>query len=359
MPFSGEHSCRLIPPGEFSEFRRQNNFRQIDGKRVDAIFGIRDGEAELQAIRYPKNVWTSADARSHCSAQDGILFEPASQPQIREERMAHKSKFIRPEEIKILDKANGRISAVVSTESVDRDGDIIRQANWDLDHFKSHPILLSSHNYRGLQNQIGEWTDMRVEGNKLVGDAQYYIKQGNPEADWAFVLASKGRAAFSVGFVPDMSKAKQIEAAGNLSYEFQGQELLEVSQVTVPSNADALQSLKSYGVHPDMDILIDDVIELQRDMEGYAPKKPKKSIEDDLYDPSPGLVIRFASREEELKYIAHEIAQELKDDILAIVDNAPYAVDPVEAIGEPAQTPDLDEMIKEIVQTRIGGRNGR
>ena len=37
MPFSGEHSCRLIAPGEFSEFRRQNNFRQIDGKRVDAI----------------------------------------------------------------------------------------------------------------------------------------------------------------------------------------------------------------------------------------------------------------------------------------------------------------------------------
>ena len=234
MPFSGEHSCRLIPPNEFSEFRRQNNFRQVEGKRVDAIFGIRDGKSELQAIRYPKNIWDGGDARNHCSAQEGILFEAASAPQIREERMAHRSKFIRPEEIKILDKAAGLISAVVSTESVDRDGDIIRQANWDLAHFKAHPILLSSHNYRGLQNQIGEWTDMRVDGNKLVGDAQYYIKQGNAEADWAFVLASKGRAAFSVGFVPDMSKAKQIEAAGNLSYEFQGQELLEVSQVTVP-----------------------------------------------------------------------------------------------------------------------------
>ena len=197
---------------------------------------------------------------------------------------------------------------------------------------------------------------MRVDGNKLVGDAQYYIKQGNAEADWAFVLASKGRAAFSVGFVPDMSKAKQIEAAGNLSYEFQGQELLEVSQVTVPSNADALQTLKSYGLHPDMDTLVNEVL---YDMERYEPKKPKKSIEDEGVDLSPGLVIRFASREEELKYIAHEIAQELKGDILAIVDNAPYAVDLVEAIGEPEQTPDLDAMIREIVQTRIGGRNGR
>lgn len=260
MPYAGEHSCRLIAPSEFSEFRRQNNFRQVDGKRVDAVFGIRDGKAELSAMRYPKDIWTSADARSHCSSQDGILFEPASVPEIREARMAHVTKFIRPE-IKILDKAAGLITAVVSTESMDRDGDIIRQAHWDLDHFKAHPILLSSHNYRGLRNQIGEWIDMKVEGSQLVGEAKYYIKEGNEEADWGFNLAKKGRAAFSVGFVPDMAKAKQIDSNGNLAYEFQGQELLEVSQVTVPSNAEALQSLKGVGLHPDMDNLVTELLD--------------------------------------------------------------------------------------------------
>ena len=174
--------------------------------------------------------------------------------------MAHITKFIRPE-IKILDKATGLITAVVSTEAMDRDGDIIRQAHWDLDHFKSHPILLSSHNYRGLKNQIGEWIDMKVEGSQLVGEAKYYIKEGNEEADWGFNLAKKGRAAFSVGFVPDMAKAKQIDSNGNLSYEFQGQELLEVSQVTVPSNAEALQSLKGIGLHPDMDDLVTELLD--------------------------------------------------------------------------------------------------
>ena len=260
MPFAGEHSCRLVSPSEFEDFRRQNNWKTIDGKRVDAIWGISDGSPTLQALRYPKGQWTSADARSHCSAQDGIVFEPAVAPQIREGGMAHRTKFVRPTEIKILDKAAGRISAVVSTESVDRDGDIIRQAHWDLDHFKAHPILLSSHNYRGLTNQIGEWTDMRIEGKQLVGDALYYLKQGNQEADWGFVLASKGRAAFSVGFVPDMASAKTIESHGNMSYEFQGQELLEVSQVTVPSNAEALQSLKGIGLHPEMDTLVTEVL---------------------------------------------------------------------------------------------------
>mgnify|MGYP005824776111 FL=1 len=174
--------------------------------------------------------------------------------------MTHITKFVRPTALRLLDEESGIISAVVSTEDVDRDGDIIRQEGWDLTHFSAHPILLSSHNYRGLTNQIGEWTRMTVEDNQLVGHAQYYIGEGNEEADWGFKLATKGRAAFSVGFVPDMSKAKQIEANGNLSYEYKGQELLEVSQVTVPSNRQALQALKGMSLHPDVEELVEEML---------------------------------------------------------------------------------------------------
>jgi hypothetical protein len=92
--------------------------------------------------------------------------------------MGHRAKFIKAE-TKILDEKEGIIRAVVSTESVDRDGDIIRQDGWDLRHFERHPVLLSSHNYRGLTNQIGEWTKMEVVGKELVGEARYYIGQGN------------------------------------------------------------------------------------------------------------------------------------------------------------------------------------
>ena len=106
--------------------------------------------------------------------------------------MTHITKFVRPTALRLLDEESGIISAVVSTEDVDRDGDIIRQEGWDLTHFSAHPILLSSHNYRGLTNQIGEWTRMAVEDNQLVGHAQYYIGEGNEEADWGFKLATKG-----------------------------------------------------------------------------------------------------------------------------------------------------------------------
>ena len=174
--------------------------------------------------------------------------------------MTHITKFVRPTALRLLDEEAGIISAVVSTEDVDRDGDVIRQEGWDLTHFSAHPILLSSHNYRGLTNQIGEWIRMAVEDNQLVGHAKYYIGEGNEEADWGFKLATKGRAAFSVGFVPDMAKAKQIEAGGNLSYEYQGQELLEVSQVTVPSNPQALQAMKGMNLHPDVEVLVEEML---------------------------------------------------------------------------------------------------
>ena len=174
--------------------------------------------------------------------------------------MTHITKFVRPIALRVLDEDAGLVSAVVSTEDVDRDGDVIRQEGWDLSHFASHPILLSSHNYRGLTNQIGEWTQMQVEGSLLVGHAKYYIGEGNEEADWGFKLATKGRAAYSVGFVPDMSKAKQIEANGNLSYEYTGQELLEVSQVTVPSNPQALQAMKGMSLHPDVEMLVEEML---------------------------------------------------------------------------------------------------
>ena len=191
--------------------------------------------------------------------------------------MGHRAKFIKAE-TKILDEKEGIIRAVVSTESVDRDGDIIRQDGWDLRHFERHPVLLSSHNYRGLTNQIGEWTKMEVVGKELVGEARYYIGQGNPEADWGFFLAGRDKAAFSVGFMPDMDTAKEITTSGKSSYEFKGQELLEVSQVTVPSNRQSLQAMKGLELDPLVERLVDDVLGDMESVEVEAPSDPVEAV---------------------------------------------------------------------------------
>jgi hypothetical protein len=177
------------------------------------------------------------------------------------ERMKYK---LMPAVTKALEPESGRIHAVVSTEQKDRDGDIIRAGGWNLSHFNAHPVLMSSHNYEKLTNQIGEWEEMKVRGRRLEGVARYYVGEGNAEADWGYKLAQKGRAAFSVGFIPDMAQAKVIEDAGySQSFEFNGQELLEVSHVTVPANAEALQYVKQSGLlHPAITDMVDDAIEL-------------------------------------------------------------------------------------------------
>ena len=156
-------------------------------------------------------------------------------------------------EIKSVNESKGEVDAVVSSEKPDRSGDVIRQEFWDLKNFRKHPILLAGHDYRLLTSQIGEWRNVRIEGKQLVGTAVYYINQGNEQADWGFQLAMSGKAAYSVGFIPDMTKAqsykpkpmKDAEESSVIAggWEFNGQELLEVSQVTIPANPQALQRM--------------------------------------------------------------------------------------------------------------------
>jgi len=164
------------------------------------------------------------------------------------------TKVYRPDETRILDEATGRVSAVVSSEKIDRDGDVIRAGGWDLRSFNQHPVLLSSHDYHSLRSQIGVWEKMEVQGAKMKGVARFFIGKGNAEADWAFELAKEKQLAFSVGFIPDMEKAVPLnkdDSFGVNGMEFRGQELLEVSAVTVPSNPDALQRMvTTKGLHP-------------------------------------------------------------------------------------------------------------
>src|SRR5258708_940717 len=80
---------------------------------------------------------------------------------------------------------------ILSNETKDRDGDIVRAAGWDLTSFTKAPRLMSCHNYGQLTSQIGEWHSVHVDPSlkALVGEPHYYVGQGNVEADWGAYLA--------------------------------------------------------------------------------------------------------------------------------------------------------------------------
>ena len=76
-PYPNEHSCRLEDPGKYKKFARKNCYKKHDDKCIDYIFGVISAdESELQAMRYPKDIWTEDAARDHCKNAGGT-FEPA------------------------------------------------------------------------------------------------------------------------------------------------------------------------------------------------------------------------------------------------------------------------------------------
>jgi ATP-dependent protease ClpP protease subunit/predicted RNA-binding Zn-ribbon protein involved in translation (DUF1610 family) len=92
MPYPNEHSCRLENPDKYDKFRRKNCAEKHDDKCIDHIYGIKENKSEIQALRYDKEVWTEASARSHCKSKDGT-FEAAS----KEDKTATEDKSYRCE----------------------------------------------------------------------------------------------------------------------------------------------------------------------------------------------------------------------------------------------------------------------
>lgn len=163
------------------------------------------------------------------------------------EDMEKVTKFIRAE-IKEVNVDNFTLTATISTKKVDRDGDIIQPEAFSkrLKSYKDHPVLLSSHRYDDLRKQIGKAISVNIGEDEVTAKFEYIVGQGNQEADWAWVLAQKGLASYSIGFLGhEFEWLKDKDAEGNeriTGRKFSDIELLEISQVLVPSNRGALQS---------------------------------------------------------------------------------------------------------------------
>ena len=76
-PFPNEHAARLTDPAQYDSFRRKNN---DFGDGIDAIYGIKSGKTELQAIRFNKDKFSVAESKKWLADHDfkPIMFEPAT-----------------------------------------------------------------------------------------------------------------------------------------------------------------------------------------------------------------------------------------------------------------------------------------
>jgi len=225
----------------------------------------------------------------------------------------------------------------MSTASTDRHGESIDPKGWkkSLKEFKKRSILLSSHNYGSLQNQIGELNNLQITEEGLFASPKYYINQGNPEADWAYFLASKGMAAFSVGFIP----IKWVDSKDEPMRTYTEQELIEISQVTVPSNRDAIMGLQAKGIDDPVvkDIMDEVLITLKAKYDcscidcGYEISTDKHCKE--VKCPKCGGTMRRVERPgpgEEGKLADSDESNKIAEDIKRKVLDTPVVIDPID-----------------------------
>jgi len=134
---------------------------------------------------------------------------------------------------KVADDEEGVLEvAIASSGSTDRHGDIIDQEGWNLKNFKKNPVLLWGHNSYETRPPIGKimkiWTDGEGKRKKLLFKPKFDLKD-----EFAALIYHKYKEgylnSFSVGFMP-------LDQEDN---KYTKQELLEVSAVPVPANADA------------------------------------------------------------------------------------------------------------------------
>ena len=149
-------------------------------------------------------------------------------------------------EIKSVNDEAKTVTAVISHSKKDRDGDIIPPDAFKkrLKRYKDHPVLLVNHDYR-VENQIGEATNVKLNEDHVEATFKYYVGMGNATADWAYELAKAGMASYSIGFQAfGFDWIEEKDEQGNkrtTGRKFTEIELLEVSHVVIPANANALQ----------------------------------------------------------------------------------------------------------------------
>lgn len=140
---------------------------------------------------------------------------------------------------------------VASDETVDRYGDVVRVSGWELANYKRNPIVLFQHQNA---NPVGISTKVWIDGKKLMSRIKLAAEGTSAFIDTLRKLLDQNIIrAVSVGFgvTKEPNLIRDVKNDRVTGYEFVGQELLEISLVSVPANPSALSLAKSLSI-PDL-----------------------------------------------------------------------------------------------------------
>ena len=134
-------------------------------------------------------------------------------------------------------------TVVASTPSSDRYDDVVAPS-WNLKRYESNPIVVWGHDY--TQVPVGKTIDLSMDGPNLVAKIKWDDNPSNPLGETVARQFREGfLSAVSVGFAPGKSTPRKNLPKDHTAYAqkgmyFESNELLEISAVPIPANAEAL-----------------------------------------------------------------------------------------------------------------------
>jgi HK97 family phage prohead protease len=132
-------------------------------------------------------------------------------------------------------RQDGSLRILASDDSVDRDGERIDKGAWKrLDGFTKNPVLLQQHQWQ--EPPIGKIEGLSVTEKGLEGTVKFARTPVGQE--YKSLYEDGIMSAFSVGFVPHEKRIDDVDGKEILTWT--DVELLEISAVSIPSNANAL-----------------------------------------------------------------------------------------------------------------------
>lgn len=171
------------------------------------------------------------------------------------------------------------VTAVVSSEVVDRDGEIVTAAAMKaaMTAYMVNPVVVASHLHRltdGASSVVGRVLKWWQEAGKTWVDVEF-AGTGLGLEYWS-LYSGKFQRAFSIGFRPLEGEDRFID--GKSVHVITKIELFEISAVSVPANPDALSKsakrrldfvASKRGTLPDIFSSQDDDYDTEDDVKGY------------------------------------------------------------------------------------------
>jgi len=138
---------------------------------------------------------------------------------------------------------NRTVRFTVTTNSVDRERDVIETVGIDTSAYERNPVVQFAHDYRSLP--VGRTTKFERSETSLIATVEFASADLNPFADQVFKMIKAGfLSACSIGFRP--LEWVYDETRGGVN--FLKSEMLEFSICPVPANGEALIAAHAAGI---------------------------------------------------------------------------------------------------------------